>query len=144
MARFEFVEYNCPDKPSQPRHRVVRAHAPRNVAARRERVEQYRQQKQKQQDAERAHQLERDHAADITFIDRGQWVAPWVPKMGTVVGFLQRHPEPLDVLSAARMDPYQSFSRQMTPMDQFLLDHCRWPCDPNRQISSTPEHACLC
>ena len=126
MARFEFVECDGSNRASIARRKVVRSHAARNVAARRERVEQYQRQKQKQKrlDAHRDRQQDLYHAADQTVVLREEWSISWVPKMGTAAGLLQRHPEPLDILGAARIDPYQSFSRRMSPMDYFLLDHC--------------------
>jgi hypothetical protein len=134
MANFAFVEYNGPDQNGKPHRRVVRSHAARNPVARRDRVTQYQQERQKREAAEKERQenLEREANKDAVTIDRGAWSPPFAPKMGTVVGFLQRHPSPFDVLGAARSDPFDCFARKLGPMDIYLLDHCQ--CTPFKPL----------
>lgn len=123
MPDFEFVDYSGPGDPGKPRRRTVRAHAARNGTARRERVAQYQREKQQRDDAERERLRRRDLAAGIIAVDRVEWTTPSAANMGTEVEYWQMYSGPVDILGAARSDPFGSFVRRLSPMDCFLLDY---------------------
>jgi hypothetical protein len=109
---FEFVHLSHPDDAASQKHRV-RSHASRNPAARREGVSRHQKELQKKTNDTRK--------APKTLIENHVTLS-YEHYVGSAnVGFT------LMALSAARTDPFDTFVRNLTAFEAFLLDHCTCP-----------------
>lgn len=57
---------------------------------------------------------------------KDEWITSVVPTANTQLYDRDLfNPSPVTPLGAARIDPFKSFSRRMSPFESYLLDHCK-------------------
>jgi hypothetical protein len=114
-SQFEFVHVTRPeDAATKETRRRVRSNAARNPAGRRQRMIRYQSERSSSQDqgsgpkqstvAQKGGGTAISHTPDVCLA----WPIP----------------NPMEILRAARRDPFNCAARSVTPFESFLLDHC--------------------
>jgi len=117
--QFEIINISRPeDAAIKETRRKVRSNAARNSEGRKQRVIK--------------HQLERTQALDQ--VCNPKQSRETRKKAAAAIGPVASVwlawpvPNPMEMLSAARRDPFNSSARSVTPFEGFLLDHCMFIC----------------
>lgn len=120
-AKFQFVEVNGQEL-KKPRSKAVRSHAARNCNARAVRVTKYQQEREWRETAAQQTQdgLLHQSPANASLTRVPSRSRPLPPRSRPQQG-------PVTLLSAAKADPFHSFSRRMGSIDNYLLNHCTLP-----------------
>lgn len=103
---FQFVHISHPDN-APAWKKKVRSHAARNSRVRQKRV------------ADHQSVLSAEHPPRDELLALTPAASPLSPHVAAIAS-------PQSVLGAARTDPFDSFARRLSPLEGFLLDHCRW------------------
>lgn len=111
QGAFQFVQISYPDGAASNRHKV-RSHASRNPRARQERVTK--------------HQRERLNETSLAELDQELWNDVLGPSWHTIWLEPAMTGSILTPLGAARIDPFNTFSRKLTRFEAFLFDHCMY------------------